>query len=200
MTHYSEANPMMGTVANEVEGAGGGKTYPGAALPFGMIQLSPDTITGGDNGAGYSYGHPTIEGFSWVHLSGIGWYGEFGNLQTMPISGSRRYYSKTNEYVRKPIGDAGWESRFDHETEIAQPGYYAVELTDCRVPVRCALPSTMAAKTTWPWISTGASAVIPTRRASASWTRRRWRAACCAHPPAAAGDTAPATRAMKFTL
>lgn len=133
MTHYSEANPMMGTVANEVEGAGGGKTYPGAALPFGMIQLSPDTITGGDNGAGYSYGHPTIEGFSWVHLSGIGWYGEFGNLQTMPISGSRRYYSKTNEYVRKPIGDAGWESRFDHETEIAQPGYYAVELTDCRV-------------------------------------------------------------------
>lgn len=133
MTHYSETNPMMGTVANEVEGAGGGKTYPGAALPFGMIQLSPDTITGGDNGAGYSYGHPTIEGFSWVHLSGIGWYGEFGNLQTMPISGPRRYYSKTNEYARKPIGDEGWESRFDHGTEIAQPGYYAVELTDCRV-------------------------------------------------------------------
>ena len=133
MNHYLEANPIMGAVANEVEGAGGGKTYPGAALPFGMIQLSPDTITGGDNGAGYSYGHPTIEGFSWIHLSGIGWYGEFGNLQTMPVSGPRRFFSGTNEYARKPIGTTGWESRYDHATEIARPGYYAVELSDCRV-------------------------------------------------------------------
>ncbi len=133
MSHYYEANPIMGAVGNEVAGAGGGKTYPGAVLPFGMVQLSPDTITGGDNGAGYSYGHPTIEGFSFVHLSGVGWYGEFGNLQTMPISGSRRYFSGTNEYARKPIGEKGWESHFDHAAEIAHPGYYAVELTDCRI-------------------------------------------------------------------
>jgi len=130
MSHYSEANPLMGAVANEVSGHGGGKTYPGAVLPFGMVQLSPDTITGGDNGAGYSYGHPTIEGFSFVHMSGIGWYGEFGNLQTMPISGPRRYFSGTNAYTRHPIGQNGWASHFDHEREAARPGYYAVELTD----------------------------------------------------------------------
>ena len=133
MSHYNEANTIMGAVANEVTGHGGGKTYPGAVLPFGMVQLSPDTITGGDNGAGYSYGHPTIEGFSFVHLSGIGWYGEFGNLQTMPVSGPRRYFSGTNEYARKPIGDRGWESHYDHNTEVTQPGYYAVKLTDCNV-------------------------------------------------------------------
>lgn len=133
MSHYNEANTIMGAVANEVSGHGGGKTYPGAVLPFGMVQLSPDTITGGDNGAGYSYGHLTIEGFSFVHLSGIGWYGEFGNIQTMPVSGPRRYFSGTNEYARKPIGETGWESHYDHETEITQPGYYAVELTDCNV-------------------------------------------------------------------
>ena len=72
MSHYCEVNTIMGAVANEAQligsagCAGGGKTYPGAALPFGMVQLSPDTVTGGDNGAGYSYGHPTIEGFSWI--------------------------------------------------------------------------------------------------------------------------------------
>ena len=130
MSHYSEANPIMGAVANEVAGHGGGKTFPGAVLPFGMIQLSPDTITGGDNGAGYSYGHRTIEGFSFVHLSGVGWYGEFGNLQTMPLSGPRRYFSGTNQYAKKPIGESGWASRFDHARETAQPGYYSVELTD----------------------------------------------------------------------
>ena len=130
MSHYAEANPLMGAVANEVAGHGGGKTYPGAVLPFGMVQLSPDTITGGDNGAGYSYGHPTIEGFSFVHMSGIGWYGEFGNLQTMPVSGPRRFFSGTNAYTRHPIGETGWASHFDHEKEIARPGYYAVELTD----------------------------------------------------------------------
>lgn len=130
MSHYSEANPLMGAVANEVSGHGGGKTYPGAVVPFGMVQLSPDTVTGGDNGSGYSYGHPTIEGFSFVHMSGIGWYGEFGNLQTMPISGPRRYFSGTNRHARHKIGEAGWASHFDHARETARPGYYAVELTD----------------------------------------------------------------------
>ena len=95
-----------------------------------MVQLSPDTITGGDNGAGYSYGHKTIEGFSFVHMSGIGWYGEFGNLQTMPISGPRRFFSGTNAFQKKPIGSEGWASHFDHEREEAHPGFYSVELTD----------------------------------------------------------------------
>ena len=129
-SHCDEVNTIMGAVANEVEGAGGGKTYPGAVAPFGMVQLSPDTVTGGDNGAGYSYGHKTIEGFSFLHLSGIGWYGEFGNIQTMPLSGARRYFSGTNEYARCRIGERGWESHYSHESEVTRPGYYAVELTD----------------------------------------------------------------------
>jgi hypothetical protein len=56
-------NPMIGA------GCGDGiygKTFPGAAMPFGLVQLSPDTITGGDNGCGYSYPHKTIEGFSFT--------------------------------------------------------------------------------------------------------------------------------------
>ena len=47
-----------------------GKTFPGAATPGGMIQLSPDTITGGDNGSGYRYNDSTIQGFSFTHMSG----------------------------------------------------------------------------------------------------------------------------------
>ena len=53
--------------------------------PFGLVQLSPDTKTGGDNGSGYSYHHTTIEGFSFTHMSGIGWYGDLGNFLVMRL-------------------------------------------------------------------------------------------------------------------
>src|SRR5271154_3172157 len=54
-------NPMIGASTSTEYGEG--KTFPGAATPFGLVQLSPDTITGGDNGPGYSWEHKTIEGF-----------------------------------------------------------------------------------------------------------------------------------------
>ena len=95
---------------------GCGKTFPGPTTPFGQIQLSPDTITGGDNGPGYSHAMKTIEGFSFLHMSGIGWFGEFGNLQVMPLSGER-------EFDR----DAA-KSPFSHERETAKAGYYSVVL------------------------------------------------------------------------
>ncbi len=77
-------NPMIGAITLDGYGGHGlGKTFPGAATPFGMVQLSPDTITGGDNGPGYSAHHETIEGFSFTHMSGIGWYGDLGNFQVM---------------------------------------------------------------------------------------------------------------------
>ncbi len=47
---------------------------------YGMVQVSPNTITGGDNGSGYSYEHTSIEGFAFTQLSGIGWYGDLGNF------------------------------------------------------------------------------------------------------------------------
>ena len=77
-----EVNPFIGCITQDASSLHGlGKTFPGAATPCGMIQLSPDPITGGDNGPGYSWCMDTIEGFSFTHLSGIGWYGEFGNFQ-----------------------------------------------------------------------------------------------------------------------
>src|SRR5580698_11628287 len=78
-------NPLIG--ASTSLALGEGKTFPGPATPFGMVQLSPDTITGGDNGPGYSWEHKTIEGFSFTHMSGVGWYGDLGNFEVMPTTG-----------------------------------------------------------------------------------------------------------------
>ena len=82
--------PIIGAVTyakTTGDAHGFGKTFPGAATPFGLVQLSPDTKTGGDNGPGYSYSHKTIEGFSFTHMSGIGWYGDLGNFLVMPTIG-----------------------------------------------------------------------------------------------------------------
>ena len=116
-------DPMIGAITYAESGMRGeetmhgfGKTFPGAATPFGMVQLSPDTITGGDNGSGYSYSHRTIEGFSFLHLSGVGWYGEFGNLQVMPTTGPRNLDRERSA------------SPFSHAEEEAKAGYYKVRL------------------------------------------------------------------------
>lgn len=118
-------NPFVGA-STSVE-YGEGKTFPGAATPFGLVQLSPDTITGGDNGSGYSYEHTSIEGFSFTHMSGIGWFGDFGNFLVMPTTGKLRTQSGVGG-----VSD-GYRSRFRHETEAAKAGYYAVNLDDYQV-------------------------------------------------------------------
>jgi predicted alpha-1,2-mannosidase len=120
-------NPMIGASTSLEYGEG--KTFPGAATPFGLVQLSPDTITGGDNGPGYSHEHNSIEGFSFTHMSGIGWYGDLGNLLVMPTSGPL----KTERGVKG--SQDGYRSRFGHDSEIAQAGYYAVTLDDYQVRV-----------------------------------------------------------------
>lgn len=122
--------PIIGTVGDEraTSFAGGGKTHPGACVPGGMVQLSPDTVTGGDNGTGYNYCQNTIEGFSFNHLSGIGWYGDLGNLQVMPVVGETDLRSGSNEEVPFEKGKLGWKSPFSHEKEQARAGYYFVEL------------------------------------------------------------------------
>ncbi len=120
-----QINPMIGA-STSVE-FGEGKTFPGAATPFGLVQLSPDTITGGDNGSGYSCEHTSIEGFSFTHMSGIGWYGDLGNFLVMPTSGPL----KTERGVHS--AEDGYRSRFGHQTEIAQAGYYAVTLDDYKI-------------------------------------------------------------------
>ena len=119
-------NPMIGCSTSRQYGEG--KTFPGAATPFGLVQLSPDTITGGDNGPGYSYHHDTIEGFSFTHMSGIGWYGDLGNLQVMPTTGERR------------LDRTLTKSKYSHDEEIAKAGYYAVKLE--RYGIRAELTAT----------------------------------------------------------
>ena len=110
-------NPMIGAITlGGYGGHGLGKTFPGAATPFGMIQLSPDTITGGDNGPGYSHHHETIEGFSFTHMSGIGWYGDLGNFQVMPTTGPRQL---DRDQAKSP---------FSHDREQASAAYYRVDL------------------------------------------------------------------------
>ena len=77
MSKAKYIDPIIGSVGDEKSKAkcvhGGGKTHPGACLPGGLVQLSPDTITAGDNGTGYNYCNDTIEGFSFNKMSGIGW-------------------------------------------------------------------------------------------------------------------------------
>jgi len=129
MSKIAYIDPIIGTVGN-VSGYehGGGKTHPGACTPGGMVQFSPDTITGNDNGTGYNYLSETIEGFSVNHLSGIGWHGDLGNLQMMPVVGACGYRSGTNQYAPLKKTDLGWNSPFSHEKENATPGYYSVFL------------------------------------------------------------------------
>ena len=121
---------MIGTVGDgQIEKShGGGKTYPGACVPGGMVQLSPDTVSGGDNGSGYNYCHNTIEGFSFNHMSGIGWYGDLGNIQIMPVTEDTDLRSGSNEEQPFNKGTKGLKSEFSHENEKTRAGYYSVKL------------------------------------------------------------------------
>ena len=76
-------NPFIGA-STDIDAAGVyhglGKTFPGATTPFGLVQVSPNTVTGGDNGSGYSYEMKTLDGFAMTQMSGVGWYGDLGNF------------------------------------------------------------------------------------------------------------------------
>jgi len=124
-------NPFIGASTN-VEDAGAlhglGKTFPEAATPFGLVQVSPNTITGGDNGPGYSYEHTTIEGFAFTQMSGIGWYGDLGNFLVMPTTGELRTSSG-----RIAFPEEGYRSPYAKEDEVAKAGYYAATLTDYQI-------------------------------------------------------------------
>lgn len=120
-------NPFIGATTNVDDAGiyhGLGKTFPGAVVPFGMVQVSPNTITGGDNGSGYSYEHQTIEGFALTQMSGVGWYGDMGNFLVMPTIGPLK------TIPGKAHGRSGYRSFYDKSSEKASAGYYSVRLTD----------------------------------------------------------------------
>jgi len=110
-------------------GTGGhGHTYPGATVPFGMVQLSPDTFNDGwDWCSGYHYSDSSIMGFSHTHLSGTG-ASDMLDFLLMPGTGP----AKTKPGSRQNPGE-GYRSRFSHEEETAEPGYYSVLLRDYNI-------------------------------------------------------------------
>ncbi len=98
-------DPMIGT-------GGHGHTYPGATLPFGMVQLSPDTrLTGWDGCSGYHDSDRVIYGFSHTHLSGTG-ISDYGDVLLMPMTGEPKL---ENGAASGP--DQGYVSRFEKATE-----------------------------------------------------------------------------------
>ena len=114
-------NPFIGT-------GGHGHTYPGASMPFGMVQLSPDTrLEGWDGCSGYHNSDSIIYGFSHTHLSGTG-VGDYGDVLLMPMIGEPSF---NNGHDTGP--DGGYASRFSKNTEEASPGYYAVQLADYNI-------------------------------------------------------------------
>lgn len=128
----SYVNPFIGTAKM-------GHTFPGACFPHGIVQLSPDTDTIPHNidgvyqkdayryCAGYQYDDNTIVGFSHTHFNGTG-HSDLGDLLIMPATGDLKFNPGT---AADP--DAGYRSRFSHDTEKALPGYYEVYLDDYKV-------------------------------------------------------------------
>ena len=142
-------NPFIGaSTSTDAAGVyhGLGKTFPGATTPFGMVQVSPNTITGGDNAPGYSGEMKTIEGFAMTQMSGVGWFGDLGNFLVMPTIGPLHTIAgKEDGSIR------GWRSIYDKASEQATPGYYSVLLSDYGIQVECsATPHCGILRFTWP--------------------------------------------------
>jgi putative alpha-1,2-mannosidase len=157
----SYVRPLSGTL-------GSGFPMVGASVPFGLIQPGPDTgLADGSedpvNYCGYGYQDPTIRSFSLTHFDGAG-IKIAGDVPFMPVTGTP---------ALDPAHDA---SPYEHATEVAEPGYYAVTLAkyDTRVELTSALRSSMA-RITFPSGAEAHVGVDPTRSISGAST-------CSAHP------------------
>ena len=117
-TAVDYVNPFVGT-------DGFGNVYPGAQVPFGGIQISPDTDEHFyDCASGYKWKRNSIQGFSLTHLSGTG-IPDLGDFLFMPGVGEIKLQPGTDD-----APDTGYRSRFSHNAEVATPGYYSVMLSD----------------------------------------------------------------------
>ncbi len=122
-TLTSYVNPFVGT-------DGHGHTFPGAIVPFGMIQPSPDTrLDGWDGCSGYHYSDDTIYGFSHTHLSGTGCE-DYGDVLLMPVDELQFRELKLWE----PDMRDSYKRHFMHDNETAQAGYYKVTLDENGFP------------------------------------------------------------------
>ena len=111
-------DPMIGT-------GGTGHTFPGASVPFGMVQLSPDTrLRGWESCAGYYHADKQIYGFSHTHLSGTG-IEDYGDILFAPTIGEPELFAKEGD-----LSMNGYASTFSHNNEKAEAGYYSVRLDE----------------------------------------------------------------------
>lgn len=123
-SNYENVDPFIGT-------GGHGHTYPGATMPFGMVQLSPDTrLDGWDGCSGYHYTDTIIYGFSHTHLSGTG-VSDYGDVLLMPAQGNVEFENGSSQGANK-----GYASWFNKKTEKASPGFYQVNLAEHNIDVR----------------------------------------------------------------
>lgn len=116
-------DPFIGT-------GGHGHTFPGASVPFGMVQLSPDTrLEGWDGCSAYHYSDNIVYGFSHTHLSGTG-CSDYGDILFMPFCG-KIYF---NNGLKNGV-DSGYASHFNKNNEKASPAYYSTFLDDYKIKV-----------------------------------------------------------------
>ena len=120
-------NPFIGTGSVDSLSLSG-SNFPGACLPFGLVQLSPDTREYPDDPcSGYDYKDSTILGFSHTHLSGTG-CPDLYDFLFMPFGGEIKWKPGSDDGKTK-----GFRSKFRHSTEKASPGYYCVVLDDYNI-------------------------------------------------------------------
>ncbi|WP_027449543.1 GH92 family glycosyl hydrolase [Xylanibacter brevis] len=124
--HTSYVNPFIGT-QTDATGALSGSTFPGATMPQGMVQLSPETehMVTWDPCSGYDYNRDSIYGFTHTHLSGTGCT-DLIDVSLMPLS----HEVRTTELRKGVFGQ-----RYSHQAEAARPGYYMVDLQESGVRV-----------------------------------------------------------------
>ncbi len=121
--NLSFVDPMIGTGAHA-------HTFPGATVPFGMVQLSPSNdFKSWDWCSGYHFSDSIIKGFAHTHLNGAG-LAALGDILLMPTTGEIKVNDGTEE-----APDTGFRSRFSHDRESASAGYYSVVLDDYDVQV-----------------------------------------------------------------
>ncbi|HEX8246963.1 MAG TPA: GH92 family glycosyl hydrolase [Pyrinomonadaceae bacterium] len=111
-------NPFVGT-------GGHGHTFPGATVPFGFVQLSPDTrMDDWDGSSGYHYSDNQIYGFSHTHLSGTG-IPDYCDILFAPTAGEPEFFARKGD-----LSENGYASAFSHQNEKAEAGYYSVKLDE----------------------------------------------------------------------
>jgi predicted alpha-1,2-mannosidase len=127
ITIATSDKPLTDYVNTFIGTGGHGHTYPGASMPFGMMQLSPDTrLDGWDGCSGYHYDDSYIYGFSHTHLSGTGIL-DYGDILLMPTN--KKVFNNGAD------GKKGYRAHFSHDSEVAKPGYYKVHLDSTNIDV-----------------------------------------------------------------